>query len=240
MNNEQVPLQAGRSMTKTEARARLSPDLSHDVQNALACIEQFGTIILDGLAGTVSEEQRKYLDIMLKNASIIRNVLDSAREPAPSRDVLTNGVEMEPKRILVVDDNAHLQLAYKKRLTFAGYKVQLASDGEEGLRLALETAPDVIMLDMLMPKLGGVEVLRALKRDPMAARIPVIAVSSLPQSNESKLQEEGAVSYLQKSDLDDSGALLQAIAHALLRRGSNESRQDNSFLELPHHSKTSK
>lgn len=223
-------------MTKTEAR--LTPDLSHEVQNALACIEQFGTIILDGLAGTVSEEQRKYLCIMLKNASIIRSVLDGAREPAPSRDVLTDGVEKEPKRILVIDDNAHLQLAYKKRLTSAGYQVQLASDGEEGLRLALETAPDVIMLDMLMPKLGGVEVLRALKRDPMAARIPVIAVSSLPQSNESKLLEEGAVSYLQKSDLDDSGALLQAIAYAL-RPGTNEIRQDKSLLDLAHPSRTS-
>jgi CheY-like chemotaxis protein len=147
---------------------------------------------------------------------------------------------MEPKRILVVDDNVHLQLAYKKRLTSAGYQVQLASNGEEGLRLALETAPDAILLDMLMPKLGGVEVLRALKRDPVAARIPVIAVSSLPQSNELRLREEGAVNYLQKSDLDDSGALLQAVAHALLRRGSNESHPDNSLLELPHHSKTSK
>lgn len=225
-------------MTKTDAQ--LTPDLSHEVQNALACIQQFGTIILDGLAGNVSEEQRKYLHIMLKNASIIRSVLDSAREPAPSRDVLTNGVEMEPKRILVVDDNAHLQLAYKKRLTSAGYQVQLASNGEEGLRLALETTPDAILLDMLMPKLGGVEVLRALKRDPVAARIPVIAVSSLPQSNEPKLQEEGAISYLQKSDLEDPGALLQAIAYALLRPGANEFHQDKSLLDLAHHSKTSK
>lgn len=238
MNNEQVPLQAGRSMTETDAQ--LTFDLSHEVQNALACIQQFGTIILDGLAGNVSEEQRKYLHIMLKNASIIRSVLDSAREPAPSRDVLTNGVEMEPKRILVVDDNAHLQLAYKKRLTSAGYQVQLASNGEEGLRLALETTPDAILLDMLMPKLGGVEVLRALKRDPVAARIPVIALSSLPQSNEPKLQEEGAVSYLQKSSLEDPGALLRAIAYALLRPGANEFHQDKSLLDLAHHSKTSK
>lgn len=73
--------QAGQNMTKTDAQ--LTPDLSHEVQNALACIQQFGTIILDGLAGNVSEEQRKYLHIMLKNASIIRSVLDSAREPAP-------------------------------------------------------------------------------------------------------------------------------------------------------------
>jgi CheY-like chemotaxis protein len=118
--------------------------------------------------------------------------------------------------ILVVDDNTQLQIAFKKVLTSSGYRVELASDGVEGLRLAHETKPDVIVLDMLMPKLGGVEVLRTLKKDRKTKKIPVIALSGLPVSNEAKLRGEGAVSYLQKSRLEDSEVLLQAIDYALL------------------------
>jgi CheY-like chemotaxis protein len=118
--------------------------------------------------------------------------------------------------ILLVDDNRHLQIAFKKVLSSSGYRVELASDGEEGLLLAHTTRPDVILLDMLLPKLGGVEVLRALKADRVTKAIPVIALSGLPMSNESRLRRDGAISYLQKSNLEDLDILLQAIDHALL------------------------
>jgi CheY-like chemotaxis protein len=118
--------------------------------------------------------------------------------------------------ILLVDDNRHLQIAFKKVLSSSGYRVELASDGEEGLRLAHSTRPDVILLDMLLPKLGGVEVLRALKADRSTATIPVIALSGLPMSNEARLRRDGAISYLQKSNLEDLDVLLQAIDYALL------------------------
>jgi DNA-binding NtrC family response regulator len=68
------------SMTKTDAQ--LTAHLSHEFRNALACIHQFGTIMIDGLAGSVSQEQREYLCIMLENATKIRNVLDDALENA--------------------------------------------------------------------------------------------------------------------------------------------------------------
>ena len=118
--------------------------------------------------------------------------------------------------VLVVDDNVHLQIAFKKVLTSSGYQVELASDGEEGLRLAQSVRPDVILLDMLLPKLGGVEVLRALKADRTTATIPVIALSGLPMSNEARLRRDGAISYLQKSNLENLDILLQAIDYALL------------------------
>ena len=85
------------------------------------------------------------------------------------------------------------------------------------------------MLDMLLPKLGGVEVLRALKQNRVAGQIPVIALSGLPRSNEAKLMREGAVSYLQKSSLEDSEVLLQAIDYALLLPRRDEYHQD-AFL----------
>jgi CheY-like chemotaxis protein len=118
--------------------------------------------------------------------------------------------------ILVIDDNLHLQIIFKKLLVSAGYRVQLAGDGEEGVRIAFRDKPDVILLDMLLPKLGGVEVLRTLKQAPITKQIPIIALSALPRSNEAKLLREGAVSYLEKSRLDDSDVLLQAIDYALL------------------------
>jgi CheY-like chemotaxis protein len=135
--------------------------------------------------------------------------------------------------ILVVDDNVHLQIAFKKVLTSSGYQVELAGDGEEGLRLALSTRPDVILLDMLLPKLGGVEVLLALKANRGTAKIPVIALSGLPMSNEAKLRRDGAISYLQKSNLEDPDVLLQAIDYALLLPRNDEFSQTAFLPNVP-------
>jgi DNA-binding NtrC family response regulator len=65
-------------------KSGLVAHLSHEVRNALACIHQFGNILIDGLAGKLSEEQCEYLGIMLENASQIRKVLDSLLEPQAS------------------------------------------------------------------------------------------------------------------------------------------------------------
>jgi CheY-like chemotaxis protein len=135
--------------------------------------------------------------------------------------------------ILLVDDNVHLQIAFKKVLTSSGYRVELASDGEEGLRLAQSIRPDVILLDMLLPKLGGVEVLRALKANRPTATIPVIALSGLPMSNEARLRRDGAISYLQKSNLEDLDILLQAIDYALLLPRNDEFTEEAFLPNLP-------
>jgi signal transduction histidine kinase len=66
-------------MTEPTPRStELTAYLSHELRNALACIHQFGNILIDGLAGELSGEQREYLGIMLENATKIRRVLDSA------------------------------------------------------------------------------------------------------------------------------------------------------------------
>jgi CheY-like chemotaxis protein len=135
--------------------------------------------------------------------------------------------------ILVVDDSIHLQIAFKKVLTSSGYRVELAGDGEEGLRLARSTRPDVILLDMMLPKLGGVEVLLALKANRATARIPVIALSGLPMSNEARLRRDGAIKYLQKSNLEDLDVLLQAIDYALLLPRDDEFSQEAFLPNMP-------
>ena len=95
------------------------------------------------------------------------------------------------KSILLVEDSRFLRRTNERILTRAGYQVVIAVDGGEALHLARTTAPDLILLDMLLPKIGGAQVLRALQSDPVTAKTPVVVLSSLPQSNERKLKGKG-------------------------------------------------
>jgi CheY-like chemotaxis protein len=82
----------------------------------------------------------------------------------------------------------------------------------EALRVAQESRPDLILLDMLLPWLDGPSVLRALKADPATAQIPVIAVTSLSQKNEERLLRDGAAAFVEKEQLLTSpGPLLHTI-----------------------------
>jgi signal transduction histidine kinase len=82
----------------TRRSSELTAYLSHELRNALACIQQFGSILVDGLAGELSGEQREYLGIMLENASKIRRVLDSALDGTDgSLEERTNKIERVPK-----------------------------------------------------------------------------------------------------------------------------------------------
>ena len=82
--------------------------------------------------------------------------------------------------ILIVEDSRFLRISNERALVRAGYQVITAADGEEGLRLARERLPDLVILDLMLPKLPGREVLRALRNRPETAEIPVMVVSSLP------------------------------------------------------------
>ena len=70
-------------------------------------------------------------------------------------------------KILLVDDSKFLRLATERALARAGYDVSVAHDGENALELARDRQPDVILLDMLLPKMSGPDVLKALKKDPV-------------------------------------------------------------------------
>ena len=123
-------------------------------------------------------------------------------------------------KILIVDDSRFLRVANERALVRAGYEVITAADGEEGLRLAQEQKPDLVVLDMLLPKLSGPEVLRALRKSPETASIPVMVLTSLPQTNEQKLVKEGATSYFAKSGLmvDQGPGMFVETVEKLLRK----------------------
>ena len=104
--------------------------------------------------------------------------------------------------LLLVEDSKLLRVANARVLTKAGYNVISAEDGEKALGLAQECLPDLILLAMLLPKLGGPQVLEALKKNPATAHIPVIVLSSLSQSNEGRLKSDGTAAYFEKSGLE--------------------------------------
>src|SRR2546427_11246758 len=87
--------------------------------------------------------------------------------------------DIHVKSILVVEDSKLLRHANQRALTRAGYTVFVACDGEEALRMAREESHDLILLDMMLPKLSGPEVLSALRANPSTAEVPVIVLSGL-------------------------------------------------------------
>ena len=118
------------------------------------------------------------------------------------------------RSILLVDDSKFLRRANELALIKAGYGVCSAGDGDEGLRMAREKLPDLNVLDMMLPKLSGPQLLDALKKDATTQHIPVIVLSSLPQKNEEKLKQNGAAAYFEKAALGvESGSvgLIRAI-----------------------------
>jgi adenylate cyclase len=104
-------------------------------------------------------------------------------------------------KILLVDDSLTILHENHRALERAGYQVICADDGEAALRLAQERPVDLILLDLLLPKMGGLEVLKRLKGDPHTAGIPVIILSSLSEKNRDRLIEAGAEEYLEKNAL---------------------------------------
>jgi CheY-like chemotaxis protein len=126
--------------------------------------------------------------------------------------------------VLLIDDSKFLRRTNELAVSRSGYRVLVAADGDEGLRLAREKVPDVIVLDILLPKLSGEQLIQALKADPNTTQIPIIVLSSLPQSNEAKLRNAGAAAYLEKSKLAieaGSTILIQAIESVLRQRSQN-------------------
>lgn len=104
-------------------------------------------------------------------------------------------------RILSIEDDVDLQQVFSYVLTKKGWAVTFAYDGKDGLQKALELKPDLILLDMMLPGLNGLEVIKALKENEPTRGIPVIVMTAYPgdeQFLKSTLLAMGAVEYLAK------------------------------------------
>ena len=91
---------------------------------------------------------------------------------------------MPRHRILVVDDDPRLLHVVSMYLSIEGYDVLTAVDGEEGLRLVAESPPDLVILDVMMPGVDGLEACRRLKRDPRTSAIPVLMFTALSREDD--------------------------------------------------------
>ncbi len=113
------------------------------------------------------------------------------------------------KRVLLVEDDRFLRRACEKSLRQQGFTVSSAADGEEALRAVRAEPPDLILLDILMPKLTGIEVLRALKSDEKTRAIPVVVLTnSSKETDVHEIETLGVAGYLVKANLS-----LQELGH---------------------------
>jgi DNA-binding response OmpR family regulator len=106
------------------------------------------------------------------------------------------------KRILVVEDDRFLRRACEATLERSGFQVRSAVDGESALEMVRAEAPDLILLDLLMPKLPGVDVLRALRADPVTRDIRVVILSNSSREQDVRVVNElGIEDYWIKSNI---------------------------------------
>ena len=120
-------------------------------------------------------------------------------------------------KVVVADDDRMFRKAAETTLRRQGYSVSTASDGEEALQLIRSEQPDIIVLDLIMPKLQGFDILQILKQDTLTSDIPVIVLSSLTQEQDKQeALDLGAVAYFNKSTLS-LGELVNQVERTLTK-----------------------
>ena len=103
------------------------------------------------------------------------------------------------KRVLIIDDEKEMAQVETLRLEAYGYEVSVAYDGQNGLERARADKPDLIILDIMLPKIGGYELCRLLKQDPGCRHIPIILVSAVDQKYDTDLGKKvGASDFFTK------------------------------------------
>jgi two-component system cell cycle response regulator DivK len=106
---------------------------------------------------------------------------------------------MSGKTVLYVEDNEFNRKIVRQLLAKTTYQLREALDGEEGVASALATPPDLILMDIQLPKMSGLEATRQLRNDPRTAGVPIIVVTSFALSgDEQKATAAGATAYLAK------------------------------------------
>jgi CheY-like chemotaxis protein len=116
-------------------------------------------------------------------------------------------------KVLLVEDDRFLRRAAEATLRKGGFVVTVAVDGEEALNVVRTVNPDIILLDLIMPKVQGFEVLRRLKEDPETCNIPVVVLSNLGQDSDlQRATAAGAVGYLVKSNLSLANLLTRVTS----------------------------
>jgi DNA-binding response OmpR family regulator len=124
-------------------------------------------------------------------------------QPAVSQQAVSPVIEnAQPARkaILIVEDDPILARMYKEKFKHEGFSVLIAADGETGLKMSLEENINLILLDIMLPRLSGTDLLMRLREDPKGKNIPVVALTNLAEENEKqKVLQLGVKEYLVKA-----------------------------------------
>lgn len=117
-------------------------------------------------------------------------------------------VENQKNKVLLIEDEEALIEVLNKKLTAEGYVVTIARDGQEGLEKMRTSRPDLILLDIVMPRMDGFEVLENMRKEEAIADLPVIIISNSGQPVElSRAKELGAEDWLIKTEFDPQEVL---------------------------------
>ncbi len=137
-------------------------------------------------------------------------------------------------KILLVEDSKLLRMATTRTLTSAGYEVISAEEGERALTLAREHSPSLILLDVMLPKMSGLDVVKALKKEPATASIPVMMLTGLSQKNAMQMKKDGASSFFEKSDsmLGNGPDSLVAAVDRILKQTASVADNSEKRLEI--------
>jgi len=114
----------------------------------------------------------------------------------------SNAPTLHPKRVLFVEDDDALASVYLVRLEAEGFEVQRVANGEDALAAAINFKPDLVLLDVMMPKVSGFDVLDILRNTPETANLKIIMLTALSQESDKKrAQDLGVDDYLVKSQV---------------------------------------
>ncbi len=157
------------------------------------------------------------------------NLLDEELLADPKKFAI-NYSAMENTTVLIIEDSSEIQTLLEYNFQNAGYKVVMAFDGDEGLNLAEEIHPDVIILDWMMPLMSGIEVLQKLRKRETTRETPIIMLTAKAEEHDRLTGlDRGADDYVVKPF---SPAELIARTGALLRRTSGGRQQQLNCADL--------
>lgn len=119
--------------------------------------------------------------------------------------------ETKKAKILVVEDDFFLIKVFQTKLSNEGFHVEIAADGVLAMEILTRFAPDLILLDLVMPRKDGFEVLEDLSKDKKFSQIPVIVLTNLGQDSDiERVKKYGVVDYLVKSDISIDDVVAKA------------------------------
>jgi len=124
-------------------------------------------------------------------------------------------------KLLIIEDDPLISRMYHRLFTFEGYEVELANNGQEGIKKAQTINPSLILLDVMMPTMNGIQTLEVLKKDPQTQAIPVIMLSNLTgEQDAEEAFNRGAAKYIVKSAYEPED-IVKMIREFLVKNSSS-------------------